>query len=336
MNSLDIEDSDSLLDYLRLTGRISQGEKCAVEKLSLGVSNKTQLLTRESGEQWVIKQSLHKLRVRQDWFSSRERIQIEYEGLKWLSKTLMPGNVPEPVFFDNANFILCMRAVPRPHDNLKLLILKREIDIILFKKLGEMLGVIHKEGKRSEETRTLFANRTFFTDLRIEPFYEFTGKRIPGLNDFFHELITQTLKVQETIVHGDFSPKNILVRNGNVVLLDYEVMHYGDPAFDIGFFLCQMLSFTNHLPDVKEGLINASLAFWSSYSTTVERISDVTEERAVRHTIGCLLARIKGRSPVDFLTDEEQQRQINISGKLAGMLILKVPELIETFRMELK
>lgn len=332
---VDIEDTQSLLGYLRSDGRIGQNEQCDVRKLSLGVSNKTLLFTRENGVEWVIKQSLSKLRVKQDWYSAPQRIKIEYEGLKWLAKVLPPEAVPVPIFFDEPNFVLCMSAVPRPHDNLKLLILKGDIDPALFAKLGNLLGIIHNAGRTSREAATLFGDRSYFRELRIEPFYKFTAKGIPELNSFFSDLISQTLKVQETVVHGDYSPKNILVRNQAVVLLDYEVMHFGDPAFDIGFFLCQMLSFTNHLNDSRDRLAAASRQFWDNYQTTVHRVTAAAESRAVQHTIGCLLARVLGRSPVNFLSEEEKLRQVRVAKALAEGAVRRIPDLIATFNERL-
>jgi len=101
--------------------------------------------------------------------------------------------------------------------------------------------------------------------LKIEPYYEYTSGKKPELKKFFIDLISSTLSNRHAIVHGGYSPKNILIKNNNLVLLDHEVMHNGDPAFDVGFALTHFLSKSNHFND--SGLIKYASIFWSSYMT---------------------------------------------------------------------
>ncbi|MBW7890588.1 MAG: aminoglycoside phosphotransferase family protein [Chitinophagaceae bacterium] len=332
--TVDIEDIDSLRNYLVDLKQISPGEDCTLQILKGGVSNKTVWVTRPGGEQWVIKQALSKLRVKEDWYCVQDRIEVEYEGLKWLSEILPEGSVPEPVFFDKKDYVLCMSAVPRPHENLKSLLLHGLVEYRVFEKLGIMLGRIHMSGKEDLRAQSIFDNRRFFEDLRIEPFYEFTAQQLPESRSFYDRLMDETLNIRTTIVHGDYSPKNILVKDEKVILLDYEVMHRGDPAFDIGFFLCQVLSFANHLQGCREKLINAAAVFWENYVETISGADILSEQLAVKHTLGCLLARVKGRSPVDFLNREEQHRQVTIS--LYGMkqAVTRVPDLLQEFNRQ--
>ena len=72
--SLDIEQPDALLAYLREQGHIAATEQPLIRILAGGVSNRTVLVERPTGEAWVVKQALAKLRVQVDWFSSPERI----------------------------------------------------------------------------------------------------------------------------------------------------------------------------------------------------------------------------------------------------------------------
>jgi len=332
--TVDIEDISSLRNYLIGLKQISPEEECTLQILKGGVSNKAVWLNRPGGEQWVIKQALSKLRVKEDWYCVQDRIEVEYEGLKWLSEILPEGSVPEPVFFDKKNYVLCMSAVSRPHENLRSLLLNGVVEDGIFKKLGIMLGQIHLRGQEDMRAQSGFDNRRFFEDLRIEPFYEFTAQQLPESRSFYSRLIDETLSTKTTIVHGDYSPKNILVKDGKVILLDYEVMHCGDPAFDIGFFLCQMLSFANHLEGCREKLINAAAVFWESYTDRISGVDILSEQLAVKHTLGCLLARVKGRSPVDFLTKEEQQRQVTIVLHNMKRTIKRIPDLLQEFNRQ--
>src|SRR5215210_8750615 len=127
-SDLDIERPADLLRYLRGTGRIAPDECPAVGVLAGGVSNRTVLVERPSGEAWVLKQALAKLRVAVDWFSSPERIHREALGLRWLARLAPPGTITPLVFEDHDRHLLAMRAVPRPLENWKALLLAGRLD----------------------------------------------------------------------------------------------------------------------------------------------------------------------------------------------------------------
>jgi aminoglycoside phosphotransferase (APT) family kinase protein len=88
----------------------------------------------------------------------------------------------------------------------------------------------------------VFADRSFFESLRIEPYYRYAASRAPDADPFLRTLVEDTRREVHTLVHGDYSPKNVLVREGRLVLLDHEVAHFGDPAFDVGFSTTHLLS----------------------------------------------------------------------------------------------
>jgi 5-methylthioribose kinase len=135
------------------------------------------------------------------------------------------------------------------------------------------------------------------------------------------------------LVHGDYSPKNVLIREGTLVLLDHEVIHFGDPAFDLGFSLTHFLSKAHHLPGMREGFADAAKFYWATYREVVEELpwaADI-EERAVRHTLGCLLARVAGRSPLEYLDEGELARQREAVLALLPYPPESVPGLVEDF-----
>ena len=127
-------------------------------------------------------------------------------------------------------------------------------------------------------------------------------------------LIKDTLRHKHALVHGDFSPKNTLVYEDKLILLDYEVTHFGDPAFDLGFALTHFLSKAHHLSAARSGLATAALRFWEVYRGQIKSLgwADGLEPRVVRHVLGCLLARVAGKSPLEYLTAQEITRQRNI------------------------
>jgi tRNA A-37 threonylcarbamoyl transferase component Bud32 len=257
----------------------------------------------------VIKQALEKLRVEADWFSDPSRIHREALGLRWFAQ-LVPGAVPELIFEDIENQIVAMRAVPQPHENWKTRLLCGQIEFSLVRQFGELIGHVHRLAfERCEELEPVFADRSFFESLRVEPYYRYTATRVPDASDFLRSLIAETWATRCTLVHGDYSPKNVLVHRGRLVLLDYEVIHWGDPAFDLGFSLTHLLSKAHHVAAHRDEFAQAARLYWQSYAQQVDGLFDDLEARTVRHTLGCLLARVDGRSPLEYLSDVERERQ---------------------------
>ena len=96
-----------------------------------------------------------------------------------------------------------------------------------------LIGQVHRRSHRAPRTELairVFGDRTFFETLRVEPYYRYTASQVPESAAFYAALIDDTYARQDTIVHGDFSPKNVLVHDGRLVLLDHEVIHFGDPG----------------------------------------------------------------------------------------------------------
>ncbi len=309
---LDIEDPNRLLAYLRATGRIGADEEPKIELLFGGVSNRTVLLTRPSGEAWVLKQALAQLRVAVEWFSDPARIDAEALGIRYLSELAPPRCIPPLIFHDPVHHLLAMAAVPQPHDNLKKLWLAGRLEPWHVEQLGTMLGTIHRRAwQRRDELQPLFAERRFYEELRLEAYFGYTATQVPEAAAFMHRLIDDTRSRTITVVHGDYSPKNVLVHDHQLVLLDHEVIHWGDPAFDCGFCLTHVLSKAHHLPDHRRRFIAAAAEFWAAYARAIGDVpwADGLEQVAVRQTLGCLLARVRGRSPLEYLDGAQRDRQ---------------------------
>jgi 5-methylthioribose kinase len=337
-SSVDIEEPKALLRYLRAQGRLPSKETPLFTVLKGGVSNRTVLVERSNGEAWVIKQALPKLRVEQDWFSDPDRSHREALGLIWLTKLAPPGSIPEFLFEDRQHHLLAMKAVPKPHENWKTRLLSGKLERAHIAQFGQLLGTIHRQAReRAEELISIFADRSFFQTLRLEPYYRFSATRNPSVADFLLELIEQTLATRLTLVHGDYSPKNILLHADQLVLLDQEVIHFGDPAFDAGFGLTHLLSKAHHLAAQRALFLEAAAEFWKNYQETAGAwaCQPDLEARTVRHTLGCLLARVDGRSPLEYLTEPERDRQRASVLSLIRNRPPSLPALLEAFGQNL-
>ena len=297
MPDLDIEQHDQLITYLQTTGRIRADETPV------------------------------------DWFSDPARIQREALGLKHLQKLAPPGTTTPLIFEDPAENLLAMQAVPQPHDNLKTLFLSGTLDaktiIAHASTLGGMIGWIHREsGKQNRTLAKIFDDRSYFESLRLEPYYLYSAQQQPRSQPFFERLVEATRKRRFTLVHGDFSPKNVLVHNNQLVLLDHEVIHWGDPAFDIGFMFAHLLSKARHLPAQRDTFLTAAHAFWETYRKQTRSVGwgKDFEVWSARHTLGCLLARVDGRSPLEYLTDAERESQRETTLHFMQRFMLAWPE----------
>ncbi len=334
-SAINIEQPAQLLAYLRHSGLIEADEQPVLERLAGGVSNRTVLLGRENGESWVLKQALPKLRVEVDWYSAPERIHREAAGLRWLSKVI-PGHAPSFVFEDHQHHILAMTAIPKPHINWKMSLLNGGANIADARSFGRLLAKIHNASEHHPELAQDFAERRFFQELRLEPYYSYTASQVPEASAFLQQLIKDSWARRLALVHGDYSPKNVLVYRGNLIILDYEVIHFGDPAFDIGFSLTHLLSKAHYLPSHHPQFLSMALAYWQAYLSDLSpRLQGSVRDFAVRHSLACCLARVAGRSPLEYLDEELRKRQKQIVLELLGADISDIPQLIHAFREKL-
>jgi 5-methylthioribose kinase len=330
--SVDIEDRVSLRAYLFRTGCIGADESLQFRVLVGGVSNRTVWIGRMGGQSLVLKQGLGKLRVESEWSCSPERVAREALGMRWLAQLLPPGTVPQFLFEDRENHLLAMTAVPEPHWNWKTVLMEGHVDSTHFEQFGALLAAIHWGGfERRAEVAAPFGDTSFFEALRLEPYYEYTAGRVPAAAAFLGDLIRETRRTKLTLVHGDYSPKNILVHGGRLVLIDHEVIHFGDPAFDVGFSLAHLLSKAHHLSEFREKFAAAAQLYWRQYINAIPdgEWAGRIEGRAVRHALGCLLARVDGKSPLEYLTPRERMLQRHVVLNLMAAPPGTVPAFIE-------
>lgn len=331
---MDIEDPGQLTEYLQTRGLLPAGAVADMRVLAGGVSNKTVWLRRPEPPNWVLKQALPKLRVKDDWFSDVSRIHREAEGMRVLAALAPAGVILPFVFEDEAAHILAMDAAPEPHTNWKSDLLAGRVDDALVEAFGRILGQIHRRfDAASYPVEGLLRDRSFFESLRLAPYYQASAERTPEASAFIEALVRETRATAVTVVHGDYSPKNVLVHAGRLILLDHEVIHIGDPAFDVGFSLTHFLSKAHHLPEKRTTFADAARRHWAAYKAEAGEAGwfDGLERRAVAHTLACLLARAVGRSPLEYLGEAERRRQRDAVLTLMARPPARVGELIEDF-----
>jgi aminoglycoside phosphotransferase (APT) family kinase protein len=341
---IDIEQPDHLTTYLRERGVLRMGENVNSHVLSGGVSNKTVWIDLPNGESWVVKQALAKLRVKVDWFSDPARLKREALGMALIDE-IIPGACPILMFYDDKNYILAMNAVPLPHENWKTQLLTGNLYAEHVETYARYLAAIHRGTyHRAAELMPDFGDRTFFEALRLEAYYAYTGEQVAEAHEFVQALINETRTLKIALTHGDYSPKNVLLvmengaplRDARLVLLDHETCHIGDPAFDIGFSMTHFLSKALHLPNLRGDFTRAALTYWQVYQTNFELAQSLDyEARATRHLCACLLARVAGRSPLEYLDETERARQRHAVIALIAEPPATISDLITRFERSL-
>ncbi len=314
-------------------GLISHTDKPGCKILTGGVSNTTLLVSPEHANDLIVKQALAKLNVKEDWFSEQERIFVEARALEVMPKLLPEGTTPALIFEDHEEFVLIMEAISPPYENWKSQLLQGNVQLNHIDQFARLLALLHSQTFHSAYYANLFRERKFFNSLRLEAYYRFTADRVPEAREFLLELIRENDNTHVCLVHGDFSPKNVLVHHDKLILLDFEVMHFGDGAFDIGFAMTHLLSKANHLTESRRIFINAARRFWETYYHIANIDADM-EARAVRNTLACLLARAKGKSPLEYLSEEARDIQMANCLKILPQLPRNMKFFIDTWERQ--
>jgi len=307
---MELVDASTAEAYLRRTGRLAPGDQVQIERLAGGVSNEVLRVTRRDGSgdsSFVVKQARAQLRVPQPWFCTVERIWRETATLAACQPLAQPGQVPRILFEDRENYLFAMTAAPRDHRTWKHDLLAGVVDLEVADQCGRLLGAIHAGSWRDARIAREFADRQLFDELRLDPYYRTVARQVPEAAQAFAQLIDSIAANCCALVHADFSPKNILLFPGGLLLVDYETGHYGDPAFDLGFFFSHLCLKTYYHAPQSAAILAAVQVAWDAYRREVEPRIPAADWRALsarwtRHLGGCLWARLDGKSQVEYLT----------------------------------
>ncbi|MBI3823225.1 MAG: phosphotransferase [Planctomycetes bacterium] len=305
--------ADNALDYLRRQGWFDAGPAHA-EVLSGGVSNFVLRVT-TSARRFVLKQSRPQLRTRDAWFSDLDRIYREQEVMEALHPYL-PDVVPEVLHVDRPNYVYAMSHATLEAKVWKAELLAGNIDVDLGTKVGQTLGRIHQVSAENVRRFEAFRDHNVYVQLRVDPFYVRVQERRPEVASAVAPIIHGMLTIKEALCHGDYTPKNILVHDGSFTLVDYETAHFGDPTMDLGLFFAHLALKAVRADARCADFITLMRSVWNGYRDSVTFLPHADlERRGVKHLGVCLLARIDGTSPVDYLLDEGKREFVRNLGR---------------------
>jgi 5-methylthioribose kinase len=314
-------------DYLVEQGFVPADRAAQIEPLGWGISNVV-MRVKVDETCFVFKQSLPKLRVKDDWPLDRRRIFVERDAMAYLGEVLPPGNVPSIRFIDEDNFVLGMSCAPRGGVLWKQALMEGEVDLLASERAGSMLAAIHNRAATDPHVRERFADQGIFVQARVDPYHWTAARAHPDLALVIREEVDRMLSTQLTLVHGDFSPKNIFLYSDHLLLLDFEIAHLGDPAFDTGFCLNHFVLKAIRFPERAPRYLEAARAFWRAYITTLSPSLDPEIEASTIRELGCLLlARIDGKSKIEYITQESMRMTAR---RLAREILLGTEESLES------
>jgi aminoglycoside phosphotransferase (APT) family kinase protein len=278
-----------------------------------GVSN-TVLLAETPAGPLVLKQALEKLRVDADWRSRPDRTLREARALLAVAPLLPAGAIPRVEFVDESNFIYAMRAGSEVDWKSELLAGRVEPEVA--RQAGEILGVMIAGTWMSPEWAREFGDQTVFEELRLDPYYHYTAARFGELAPYFDRLATQCRKRRVSLVHGDWSPKNLLTGGPQVMAIDFEVVHYGDPSFDCGFLFNHLLLKSVHRPAWAERYLECAQTFWLAVSGRVPPEAHWLLPASLEQLGGLLAARVAGKSPAEYLDGPGRAKAWGLAGRI--------------------
>jgi 5-methylthioribose kinase len=311
VGSSDAGDSTAtIVSFLRCAGLVSDVGALRLSALTGGVASdiwKVETIDRT----FVVKRARARLRVAQEWTAPVSRNASEVAWMR-TAAAVVPGAVPRILADDPSVGAFAMEFLdPRDFPVWKSELAQGRVDVEFAANVGRAVAAIHAATAQSESVAQTFANDTVFHSIRLEPYLEATARAHPDLATPLMALSRETLATKIALVHGDVSPKNILVGRQGPIFLDAECAWFGDPAFDLAFCLNHFL-----LKGARDGAdklrYEASFAALArAYLAGVDwEEADGLEARAAALLPALFLARIDGKSPVEYLTREGERETV--------------------------
>jgi aminoglycoside phosphotransferase (APT) family kinase protein len=303
-------ETSHLIEALRRIGLVKAQESVRLTPLTGGVSSDISLVE-AGGRRFCVKRALSRLKVAALWEAPVKRNAAEAAYMRAVAGWL-PNAVPRVLGEDaEAGWLAMDYLAPDDHALWKTRLLAGIVEVDFAAAVGRDLAIIHSCSAADLNIPAAFANDDTFEAIRIEPYLRATGRAHPDLAGRFDELAQRTLTTKRALIHGDISPKNILQGPDGPVFLDAECAWFGDPAFDLAFCLNHLL-----LKGAREGAertpYNAAFsALAGTYLAGVDWESATEiEKRAAALLPALFLARVDGKSPVEYLTREGERAAV--------------------------
>jgi len=245
------------------------------------------------------------------WEAPVSRNTYEWQWLSFAAEC-RPEAVPRPIAHDPKAGLLAMSYLPPEHyPSWKAQLMDGTVLPSVASHVGSALAAFHQISAKRHDLAQIFDSLTNFCALRIDPYFLATGERHPDLAERLQALAARTCGTFLALVHGDVSPKNILVGPCGPVFLDAECAWYGDPAFDLAFCLNHLLLKTLIRRDCAPLLVQSFAYLAEAYFDQVDFEPRVSLETRVAELLPALmLARVDGKSPVEYLSGKTREQDL--------------------------
>ncbi len=295
-----------LRDFLVENRLASPGEEIAFTPLAGGVSCDVWRVD-AGGRAICLKRALPRLRVATLWEAPVARSTHEWRWMRFACG-VVPGSIPQPLAHDPERGLLAMEYLdPAGFPVWKQLLLQGEASSETARSVAAILARLHAASAGNPEVAAQFDTDDAFHALRVEPYLLEAGRRNPAVAGMLYDLAETTMGTHLALVHGDVSPKNILVGPSGPVFLDAETAWYGDPAFDLAFCLNHLLLKCLARPVWSDNYLACFQGFESRYLSSVSWEAPIgLARRAMRLLPALLLARVDGKSPVEYLDERNR------------------------------
>jgi aminoglycoside phosphotransferase (APT) family kinase protein len=311
----------SMIDALQRAGLIGHGASACFEPMAGGVSSDIWKV-QTGAHAFCIKRALPKLKVAADWTAPVERNAFEVAWYEIVHR-ICPDAAPRVLMHDAGSMLFAMDYLPPEHYRLwKAELRAGRAKPAVAAEVGRRLARIHAATAHDDDVARRFPRADIFHSIRLAPYLEATAQRHPDLAGQLFALSRRTSATRIALVHGDVSPKNILVGPRGPVFLDAECACIGDPAFDLAFCLKHLLLKCLWTPPAREAFLACFESLADAYRAGIDwEPRDALEQRAATLLPGLFLARVDGKSPVEYLTDEADRERV----RRCARALLQVP-----------
>jgi len=299
-------------ELLRSQGLVSSAASVNVHPLEGGVSSIV-LLAEAEGSRFVLKQPLSRFRVAAEWRVDDRRAFVEHAFARSMAAHVPPGSLARVRTFLPEARVLVFEALPPTFATWKQSLLAGNVDPGLGARAGRLLASIHAAGE-GEDLRGRFRHPDLFDEQRLDPYFRHAARARPDLAPALEALVHR-FGEREDLVHGDFSPKNLLTDGDRLVLVDHEVATRGDAAFDVAFLVSHLVLKAVRRPRDASALREAADAFVEAYEQHAPADED-GPGRVAAYLGGLLLARVLGKSPVEYLDEAGQVKASALGERL--------------------
>jgi aminoglycoside phosphotransferase (APT) family kinase protein len=327
-----------LSEFLFAQGLATSGETIRWSALAGGVSSEIWRVDLP-GRSLCVKRALPKLNVADDWQAPISRNSYEW---RWLcfAASHQPQAVPRPLAHDAKLGVFAMSYLaPEQYPVWKSQLLDGVVIPSVAARVGTVLGRLQNASANRPALAREFDSLENFRALRLEPYLLATAVRHPDLAVRLQALAARTAEISLTLVHGDVSPKNILIGATGPVLLDAECAWYGDPAFDLAFCLNHLLLKSLVLRDCRTALLQSFTQLADAYFAQIDFESrSLLNRRAAELLPALMLARIDGKSPVEYLMGRKWAQDVvrRFARSLLTSPVAQLAAIAETWSREMK